>query len=107
MPSCVSDAKCCWIVVGGGWVLIVERWEETMDGDDDDGDVCGDESLVVVVEDVLLDAVEVVVDAAKAVPKLVVEMRMKKASSVPRDGRLFRGGWDVMVAGEQWFSPAE
>ena len=47
-------------------------------------------------EEVLLDAVEVV-DAAKAVPKFVVEMRMKMASIVPRDGILFRRGWDVMV----------
>ena len=44
----------------------------------------------------VLEAVEVV-DAAKAVPKFVLEMRMKKASIVPRDGRLFRGEWDVMV----------
>ena len=38
----------------------------------------------------VLDAVEV--DAANAVPKFVLEMRTKKASSVPRDDRLFRGG---------------
>ena len=44
-----------------------------------------------------MEDVEVAVDAAKAVPKLVVEMRMKKASSVPRDGCLFGGGWVVMV----------
>ena len=43
-----------------------------------------------VVEDVVED-VEVV-DAAKAVPKLAVEMRMKKASSELRDGCLFGGG---------------
>ena len=44
MPSCVSDDKCCWIVVVGGWTgEVVERWEETMDDDGDDvGD--GDES---------------------------------------------------------------
>ena len=56
----------------------------------------------------MLEAVEVV-DAAKAVPKFVLEMRIKKASIVPRDGTLFRGEWDVMVGlvwrvGEQWFS---
>ena len=44
----------------------------------------------------MLEAVEVV-DAAKAVPKFVLEMRMKMASIVPRDGILFRGEWDVMV----------
>ena len=58
------------------------------------------------VEEDVVEDVEVV-DAAKAVPKLAVEMRIKKASSVPRDGCLFGGGWVVMVAGEQWFSPAE
>ena len=36
MPSCVSDAKCCWIGGGGGggWTgEVVERWEVTMDDD--------------------------------------------------------------------------
>ena len=51
---------------------------------------------MVVEEEVLLEAVEVV-DAANAVPKFVLEMRIKKASIMPRDGRLFRGEWDVMV----------
>ena len=96
MPSCVSDAKCCWIGSGGGWTgEVVERWVETMD-DDDGGDGGDGESCWVVEEEEVLEAVEVV-DAAKAVPKFVLEMRMKMASIVPRDGILFRGEWDVMV----------